>query len=439
MQDSFVHIAILGIGTVGSAVYRHFLEHQELIFRKTGIRLNVKKILEKEPEKFFGQVPDKNVLTNDFDSILNDKSIPIVVELMGGTDAARQYVLSALKKGKHVVTANKALIAENGLELQEAITSSGSSFYYEGAVAGGIPILAVLKECFAANEIHSIQGIVNGTCNYILTEMAEKNQDFQIALKTAIKKGFAEADPAFDIEGTDSAHKLMILASLAFGEIVLPGSFPVKGITSLSILDIRMAGEMGYTIRLIASAEKMSDGLVTNVGPCLVQKKHPLSSVSGVYNAVFVKGHPIGKTMFYGRGAGGDPTSSAVLGDVIACAKNCVLGNVKHNLYSEHMTQKAVFSHTGKASCYYIRLWAEDKPGVLAKIAGIFGKRSISIASVLQKSPLLDESAEPKKKSRVPVFLTTHQAHESNILQAVEEIKNETEMRDDPVVMRILE
>jgi homoserine dehydrogenase len=431
MATTTIQIALLGFGTVGSAVYKNLQQNQNVISKKTGLRLNVKTVLARSPEKIKSQLKPECKISTSFEEILNDPEVAIIVEVMGGTDFAKNCIYEALKKGKHVVTANKALIAVHAKELAEAVRTSKGSFFYEAAVAGGIPIIAALQNSFAGNKIQSIQSIVNGTCNYILTQMADKQIDFPVALKTAIDKGYAETDPSFDIEGVDAAHKLTILACLSYGQLIEYRSLDnVRGISKVSIQDIQVARNLGYAVKLIASASKVTGGLELFVAPCLVNQHHPLASVGGVYNAIYLEANPVGQSMLYGRGAGGDPTSSAILSDLIACARECILGNLKHNLFFEKKETDIPILPHGAPSSFYIRLWAEDKPGVLAKIAGILGNKNISIASVLQKNV---ESSQT-----VPVFLTTHQAKENDMREACKEIHTQVPLKDEPFIMRIL-
>ena len=435
MENKCVNIAILGIGTVGYATYSNFYKNRESIIQKTGIEINVTRILEKEPSLHKSRVRPDCQITNRFEDILQDESISIIVELMGGKTLARDFVLQALKKGKHVITANKALIAEYAHEIHDAVMKSSSSFYYEAAVAGGIPIIAAIQHSFAGNSIKKIQSIVNGTCNYILTEMSQKAIDFPKALEDAKSKGYAEADPTFDIEGIDAAHKISILSALAFGKIpVFKNIKSIQGISQVSIHDIRNARELGYEIKLIASTELTPQGLDVRVGPCMLDVHHPLASVEGVYNAVFVEADPVGSTMFYGRGAGGNPTSSAVIGDIISCATQNVLGGLKHPIFNGIPNDNTPLAEYGNPSRFAIRVWAEDKPGVLAKIAGVLGKYSISIATVIQKNI--------EGSPWVPVFITTHMAAEKNMVEAsaeISRIKAEANLKESPFIMRILE
>ena len=438
MVNTMIQVALLGFGTVGAAVYKNLQQNQNVIAKKTGLRLNVKTVLSRSPEKIKAQLKPECKITSSFEEILNDPEVTIVVEVMGGTDFAKSCIYEALKKGKHVVTANKALIAVHAKELAEAVRTSKGSFFYEAAVAGGIPIIAALQNSFAGNKIQTIQSIVNGTCNYILTQMADKQVDFPVALKTAMEKGYAEADPSFDIEGIDAAHKLTILACLSYGQLIEYRSLAnVRGISKVSIQDIQVASSLGYKVKLIASASKIKSqalvlgGLELFVSPCLVNQHHPLASVEGVYNAIYLKAHPVGQSMLYGRGAGGDPTSSAILSDIIACTRECVLGNLKHNLFFEKKETDIPILPHGAPARFYVRLWAEDKPGVLAKIAGILGNKGISIASVLQKNV--------EGGQTVPVFLTTHQAKENDMMEACKEIHTQAQLKDEPFIMRILD
>jgi homoserine dehydrogenase len=435
MESIPVNIALLGLGTIGSATYRNLIRHRELIEQRTGIRLDVTRALEKEPALHEKTVEPGCRVTSDFNDILEDDRIDIVCELMGGTVFAKECVLKALERGKHVVTANKALIAEHARELHRALKSSPASLYYEAAVAGGIPILASVRHSFVANRIVKIQGIVNGTCNYILSEMTERGMDFPSALKDAMQKGYAEADPSFDVDGIDAAHKIVILCALAFGKLVEFDQLrAVRGIRNVHIDDIRMADKLGYAVKLLAWGESTPEGLDARVAPCLVNSHHPLASVEGVYNAVFLEGDPVGKTMFYGHGAGGPPTSSAVLSDLVACTVECVRGNLKHSIFHENVDINPILAPEGAPSRFYIRIRAEDRPGALATVAGVLGRHRISIASVTQK--------EKDTGDTVPVFLTTHPASERDMNNACGEllqIRGEARLKDEPFVMKIVD
>ena len=434
MKENDIKIAILGLGTIGSATYDNIYKNQQIILDKSNIKLKVVKILEREPNLFKDKVKSDCIVTDNYDEILDDDEISVVVELMGGTTFAYDCVLKALKKGKHVVTANKALIAEHIKELNEIVKESKASLFYEAAVAGGIPVIEAVKRSFNSNKIKNIQAIVNGTCNYILTEMTEKGSAFEAVLKDAQEKGYAEADPTFDIEGIDTAHKISILTGLAFGKLVsFKDILNIEGITKVNSFDIMMAKELGYAIKLVATTEETPLGVDVRVGPCLVNKHHPLASVEGVYNAVFIEGEPVGKTMFYGHGAGGDATSSAVISDIINCAIDCVLNENKRFAFYKEMDDNAKVSEFGSNSKFYVRLLVKDSPGVLAFISGIFASNNISIATVSQK---------PIGNDYVPVFLTTHKACEKDMKQAVAEIvndKQESKLKEVPFVMKVID
>jgi len=434
MEDKTIKVAILGLGTIGSSTYNNIYKNQEAIFNKTEIKLEVTKVLEKDPSLFKDKVKNNCLVTSNYNEILEDEEISIIIELMGGTTFAFDCVLKALKKGKHVVTANKALIAEHIEELNDAVNNSTASFFYEAAVAGGIPVIEAVKRSFNSNNIKNIQSIVNGTCNYILTEMAEKGLEFNEVLKTAQEKGYAEADPTFDIEGIDTAHKISILTGLAFGRLVKFNDIKnVEGITRVNIFDINMARELGCCIKLIASTQETESGIDVRVGPCLVNKHHPLASVEGVYNAVFIEGDLVGKTMFYGKGAGGDATSSAVISDVINCAIDSVVNRNKRFTFYKDMESNAKVSEFGSAAKFYVRLLVKDSPGVLATIAGIFAENNISIATVSQKN---------SNNEFVPVFLTTHQASEEDMRKSRDEImkvQKEAKLKEAPFIMKIIE
>ena len=322
MKDSSIGIGLLGLGTVGTGVYKLLQENASQIFQRIGKRLEIKRILELDQKKALALEIQPEVLTKNIDEILNDPDIQIVIELLGGIEPARTYIREALYQGKHVVTANKDVVAAYGKELFEAATAGKADFYFEASVGGGIPVIHTLKENLAANKIEEVIGIVNGTTNYILSRMSEENVDFSTVLQAAQEAGYAEADPAADIEGDDAARKIAILASIAFNTRVTPANVFVQGITRITPKDINYAQELGYVIKLLAIARDHNGKIEVRVHPAFLPQHHPLAAVHGVFNAIYICGNAVGETMFYGKGAGQMPTASAVVGDLMEIVRN---------------------------------------------------------------------------------------------------------------------
>lgn len=409
-----VKIALLGIGTVGGGVWEIFQANKEEISNHCGCEIEVAKILVKDPAKKRNESIPQHLFTSNFDDIIKDKGIDIVVEVMGGIEPAKQYILNAIGEGKHIITANKALLANHGDELLEAAKNKGVKLYYEASVAGGIPIIHAIKESLAGNKIQQIMGILNGTTNYILTKMTKDKVDFSEVLKEAQDKGYAEADPTADVEGYDAAHKLTVLASLAFGASVEFQEVYREGISKITPIDIEYAQELGYVIKLLAIGKEKEGVMELRVHPTFIPERHPLASVNDSFNAVFVKGNAVGDLMFYGRGAGDLPTGSAVVGDIIAIVKD--IENVKINGYYEHKKLEKKVKPMGHTEGeYYIRLIVKDKPGVLGAIASLFGKNNVSISSVIQKGEGIPE---------VSLVFITHFTKEENVQAAINEITN---------------
>jgi homoserine dehydrogenase len=412
-----IRIGILGLGTVGAGVAKVCASHRGELEEKIGAAVEIAAIVDKDMA-----APREGLdlaalpISSDPETILGDPSIDIAVELIGGLEPARTFVLRALAAGKHVVTANKALLATHGEELYAEARKSGRMLAFEAAVAGGIPIIRAVKDGLAANRITSLQGIVNGTANYILTKMTDEGLEFGSVLKEAQKMGYAEADPTYDIEGIDSAHKLQVLAMLAFRTSVKLGDIYVEGITQITPLDIALAREMGYRIKLLAVAKSTDGALELRVHPTMISEASPMSAVSGVFNAVFAGGDVVGDLMFYGRGAGQLPTASSVWADIVEIARRHSSG--------QNATAQDLPILGGKPlrpkpmadiqSSYYLRVSALDQPAVLAQVAGILGRHEISIASVIQKTH--------QRAGVVPVVMMTHEAQEGNVRTALAEI-----------------
>jgi homoserine dehydrogenase len=414
-----VAVGLLGVGTVGSGVVRLLHEQGDRIARRTGRRIELKWAVVRDPSKVRNApMRDLRVVT-DPSLVIADPEVAVVVEAMGGTEPTLQVVLDALAAGKHVVTANKALLAEHGPEVFAQARKHGRAVAFEGSVAGGIPIVQALGVALAANQVQSLAAILNGTCNFILTSMTRHGVGYEEALNQAQELGYAEADPTLDVDGTDTAHKLAILAQLAFGAGVTLAQIPREGIDRLQLADIRYTGELGYTVKLLALAKLSDAGLELKVAPTLVKQGTPLADVSGPYNAIRVVGDAVGDTLFYGRGAGMMPTASAVVGDLIdVVVGRAGLSSRALNLWASdaHPPRLAPLDQVRRR--YYLRFSIADRPGVLAQIAQVLGEHGISIASVIQHDPGDDAPAD----SPVPLVIMTHAAAESGLSAALARI-----------------
>jgi homoserine dehydrogenase len=427
-QTKTIGIGLVGLGTVGSGVYRILQSHAASIEKKTGVRFEIRQIVVKSLSKKRTLRIPKTLLTTDASKILNDPKIQIVVEVAGGIHPAKEIIERALSLGKHVVTANKALLAEHGTTLFKTAERHGRKLRFEASVCGGIPIIKSLREGLVSNDIHEFLGIVNGTCNFILTLMSEKSINFRDALAQAQKLGYAEKNPMFDVEGIDSAHKLSILARLAFRSEVAFKAISVEGIQRLSITDIEYAKELGYVIKLLAIGKKQKSGLELRVNPALLPLDHPLSGVRGVYNAVFVNGDQAQDLLFYGRGAGMMPTASAVWSDIVDIAKKMPETNSEMES-TEALNHFKVLPISDLRSRYYLRFQVADKPGVLGEIAQSLGRHHISILSVHQK--------ESENAKSVPVVILTYEASEKDLRNALRSIDKLKEISEKTVVLRV--
>ncbi|MGN0361947.1 MAG: homoserine dehydrogenase [Bilifractor sp.] len=379
-----IKVGMLGIGNIGKGTYQALYMNQKKIADTTGLDIEIVKILNRHPEKDRGIDIPKEKYTKDVDEILNDPEISIVIELIGGIEPATTYMARALENGKSVVTANKAAIAANGRMLAELAQKHHVLLRFEAAVAGGIPILTSLTTALLSNEFSSVHGILNGTTNYILTQMEENGKNYSEVLKEAQAKGFAEADPTADVEGIDAANKLSILISLIFGLGVGPEQIPTQGITQIGAEDIAFAKDFGYRIKLLASAREEDGEVAASVEPALIPESHPLANVRNEFNAVFITGNAVDNLMFYGRGAGPLPTGSAVMGDVIGVARKWE----KDSAYDivPQLRYDADLRFIGEGSNkYYVRMTAEDVPGVMGKITTILGAHGISIETAIQR------------------------------------------------------
>ena len=408
-----VRVGLIGLGTVGSGVVEILHRHRDDFRRRAGVDIELAKFADRDTQRFadLGLPPEQCV--TDAQAVIDDPSLDVVIELIGGTGVAREVVLAALGAGKSVVTANKALLASHGEEIMQAAEANGVEILFEASVGGGIPIIGPLKHSLTSNEIVKVMGIVNGTTNYMLTRMAEDGLDYGTALAEAQEKGFAEADPTADVDGLDAAAKIAILSSIAFNSRVVMGQVPAEGIRNLEPQDIAYAREMGYTIKLLAIASRKPDGIDVRVHPTMIPSSHPLASVNGVYNAIYVVGDAVGETMFFGEGAGSLPAASAVVGDLIEEARRLQVGCTP--LVGCTCTETlAVRDISALEAEYYVRLAVADKTGVLASVAKVFGDHDVSITSVIQK-----RAAEGVAE----IVYVTHLAREAAVRSALADIE----------------
>ncbi|MGA2322374.1 MAG: homoserine dehydrogenase [Sedimentisphaerales bacterium] len=434
MQEKNIKIGLVGFGTVGAGVAKIILENANAIAAKTGLRLELACVVDsdlKRPRPV--KLPD-GLLTNDLNRLLNDKSISIGVELVGGTKIAKDIQLKILSAGKHVVTANKALLAEHGAELYAAAHKNDRCIAFEASCAGGIPIISGIRTGLAANDIKAMYGIVNGTCNYILSNMTGKGADFADALAQAQQKGYAEADPTLDISGGDSTHKLAILASIAFGCQIETNDIYVEGIQLVSKDDVRFGGEMGYCLKLLAIAEKDDKGRISlRVHPSFISRENRLAKVDGSFNAVSIFGHAVGNVMFYGRGAGMMPTASAIVADIIEVALGNSATTFKNLNLKPHAEIAGMIDKIDNlVSRFYIRLMVKDQPGVFAQIGKVLADNAISISGVLQHEI-------PGPDSNVPLIITTHPNKQDKITATLKGLADLKAVCDKPVCIRIVD
>lgn len=406
-----VKIALLGLGTVGKGVYEIINKNKEEIEKKTSFQIEISKILVKDISKKRDINVPNTIITDNFDDILEDRDIEIVVELIGGMNPSKEYIIKAMNNKKHIVTANKLLVASCYGELAELSLKNNVKLYFEASVAGGIPIIQVVNESLTGNKINKIIGIINGTTNYILTKMTNCNLDFQTALEEAQNNGYAELEPSSDIEAYDSVYKLSILSSLAFYKNIDFKTIYREGITNISPIDIKYAKELGYVIKLVAIAKKNSSKLELRVHPAMVPLSHPLSNVNDCYNAILIHGNAVGDLMLYGKGAGSLPTGSAVVADIISALRDYNLQPSKKISFGEAENICSIEEITSE---YYIRISVKDVIGVLGEISTILGKNNVSIYSFIQKG---------KKDGLVPLVFVTHCTKEININKSINEIK----------------
>jgi len=423
-----IGVGLVGLGTVGSGVVEILRAHREDFSRRAGVDIALVKVADRDASRAIALGLPESMFTTDAAEIIADDRVDIVIELIGGTNAAKVVVLSALRAGKSVVTANKALMASNGQEVMDAASKAGVDIMFEASVGGGIPIIGPLKHSLVSNEIVSVMGIVNGTTNYMLTRMADDGLDYDSALAEAQAKGFAEADPTADVDGHDAAAKIAILASIAFNSRVTVDLVPVEGIRGITPIDIAYAAEMGYAIKLMAIARREADGIDIRVHPTMIPVSHPLAKVSGVYNAIYVTGDAVGETMFFGEGAGSLPAASAVVGDVIEVARHIRSGclNLVGCTCNEHLAVRDI-SHLETG--YFIRFAVADRPGVLAAVASKFGDHGVSIASVIQKRVCESGDAE--------IVYVTHRAAEGAVRAALDDIQGLDVVAEVAAVIRV--
>lgn len=424
-----VKVGLIGLGTVGSGVVEILQRHRDDFRRRAGVDIELAAFADRDSARAESLGLPLDRFTSDAATIIGDPDIDVVIELIGGTGAAREVVLAALRAGKSVVTANKALMASHGQEVMEAAAAAGVDIAFEASVGGGIPIISPLKHCLVSNEIESVMGIVNGTTNYMLTRMAEDRIGYDEALAEAQAKGFAEADPTADVDGLDAAAKIAILASIAFNSRVTFDQVFAEGIRNISAQDVDYAAEMGYAIKLLAIARRTDGGIDVRVHPTMIDASHPLANVNGVYNAIYVVGDSVGETMFFGEGAGSLPAASAVVGDVIDVARH--LQSSCLNLVGCTCNEQLQVRDIGELQTeYYVRLHVADRPGVLAAVAKVFGDNGVSIGSVIQKRRV-EEGAE--------IVYVTHLATEGAVRAALEQIGSLDVVERITTVLRVEE
>ena len=428
-----IGVGLIGFGTVGAGVVRILSDRAEELSRRLGARLELVKIADTDLKRDRGLAVPKGLLTTDAGSLIDHPDVDIVVELIGGYEPARAFILKAFQKGKSVVTANKALLAVHGEEIYAAAQKAGLDLGFEASVGGGIPVIRSIKEGLAANRILSIYGIINGTANYILSKMTEEGRAFSEVLAEAQARGYAEADPRFDVDGIDSSHKLAILVTLAFGTPVDFKRIYTEGIAEITPTDIEYAREFGYRIKLLAIAKAGEHEIEARVHPTMVPEDYLIAKIHGIYNAVYIEGDAVGNILLYGQGAGAMPTSSAVVGDIMEAGRNLLHGSVGRlpstGFDPDHRTYLKMRPMEEIRSRYYLRFMALDKTGVLSRISGILGKYNISISSMIQKGRKVGEA--------VPVVMMTHEAVERDVQQALIEIGHVADVCEKTVLIRV--
>jgi homoserine dehydrogenase len=426
-----IHVGLIGLGTVGGGVWQILQDNAALIRKRVGVPIEITRIAVLHPGRDRGLNVPKSVLTGSATEVVEDPRIDIIVELIGGYEPARDLILTAIARGKHVVTANKALLAEHGAEIQDAATRSGVLLGFEGSVGGGIPIIKTLRESLAANRILSIYGIINGTSNYILTKMTDEDRAFDDVLGEAQRAGYAEADPTFDVGGIDTAHKLAVLVNLAFETPIAPKDIFTDGITAISPLDIEFGRTLGYKVKLLAIAKAHEGRVEARVHATMVPEEYPIAKVAGVYNAIQIVGDACQDIMLYGRGAGALPTGSAVVGDIMDIARQ-MLESPSRRTPPEAGGGVPAFRLQpidSISTLYYMRFTALDQPGVLSQISGVLGRQRISIAQMIQLGR--------KQGGAVPLVIMTHTALERDVQKALLEIRSLDCVTEEPVLIRV--
>ena len=429
MQKDVIRIGFLGLGTVGNGALKILEKNGAEISRKLGLRLEVRRVAVRDLGKLRDTNLAQEIFTDNTEHVVNDPEIDIVVEVMGGVEHARQAIARALENGKFVVTANKDLMAQFGVELLAIAKNQGKNIFYEASVGGGIPLIRPLKHCLAANRIEKVMGIINGTTNYILTKMSCEGREFEEALAEAQAKGFAEADPASDVEGRDASYKLAILASLAFSSRIELADIYVEGITGVKLRDIRYAQELGYTVKLLAMGEETDSKLKLRVHPTLIPTLHPLAAVANEFNAIFLVGDAVGEVMFYGQGAGSLPTGSAICADIIDAAR-CIKNEVENGIVEATFGKKAVVPMEEQQSRFYLRLKAKDEPGVFAKLATAFGEAEVSLDMIMQKR---------SEAGTAEIVLVTHGVSEGRFAKAMQALETVPAIRSINSILRVVE
>ncbi|HWI39859.1 MAG TPA: homoserine dehydrogenase [Verrucomicrobiae bacterium] len=413
-----IQAGLIGYGTIGTGVIKLLQNNADLVEQKLGAKLSLKKVADLDITTDRGISVPPGMLTTDVSQVLDDPEISIVIELIGGYEPARSFVLRAIRNGKHIVTANKALLAVHGEEIFTAAAEAGVEVLYEAAVGGGIPVLSAIRGNLSANHFSTVLGILNGTCNYILTKMTREGADFSQVLRKAQELGYAEADPTFDIEGIDTAHKLCILLSLCFGTRIRLEDIHTEGISSISSTDIDFAREFGYKIKLLAIGKRDGERLEARVHPTMIPVNYPLADVDGAFNAIRLTGDFVGPVMFYGRGAGMDATASAVVGDMLYASRNIMAGISRRSaplgFLDDRVAVREIKPMSETTSKYYLRFTALDRPGALSRISGALGAHGISIESMRQTGRSAGEG--------VPIVIMTHEAREGDVRKALAEI-----------------
>ncbi|MGN1400248.1 MAG: homoserine dehydrogenase [Bacillus sp. (in: firmicutes)] len=409
-----ISIGLLGLGTVGTGVVKIIKDHQDKLIHQVGCPVNVRRILVKNIDKVRGEDIDHSILTTDPDEILNDHEIDVIIEVMGGIEETRKYLLQAVRNKKHVVTANKDLMALHGPELLTEATANGADLFYEASVAGGIPILRGLVDGLASDRVTKMMGIVNGTTNYILTKMSQLGSPYEEVLAEAQKLGFAESDPTSDVEGLDAARKMAILGTLGFSMNIGLDDVSVEGITSITEEDLAYSKRLGYTIKLIGIADRTGEKVEVSVQPTLLNETHPLAGVNDEYNAVYVYGEAVGETMFYGPGAGSLPTATAVVSDLVNVLKNMRLGVNGRSAISPQYT-KNLKAPDEIYSKFFVRLHVKDELGVFASITSLFSENGVSFEKILQL---------PVEEGRSEIVLVTHKASLGNVRKVLQQLQD---------------